>query len=190
MEKNGIALDNRYVVPHNCYLLLKYGAHINVEWCNQSRYIKYLFKYINKGHDCVTATFYGNANDGNMHGYMDEINMYYDCRYISPCEAAWRIFGFDIHYKDPLVERLKFYLPNEQNIVFQDTNLIDAIMNRNTMINSMFSAWMDANKKYVEARELTYAEFPTRFVWKSSEREQHPRKHGFAIGRILSSIMY
>lgn len=29
--KNEIELDNRYVVPHNRYLLLKYNAHLNVE---------------------------------------------------------------------------------------------------------------------------------------------------------------
>ncbi|XP_060668436.1 uncharacterized protein LOC132799352 [Ziziphus jujuba] len=185
IEKNGIALDNRYVVPHNHYLLLKYGSHMNVEWCNQSRSIKYLFKYVNKRHDQVTATFYGSANDSNVHGHMDEINMYYDCRYISPCEADWRIFDFDIHYRDPAVERLNFHLPNEKNIIFLDTDSIDAIMNQNTVSKSMFSALMDANKKYVEARELTYAEFPTRFVWKSSERAWHPRKHGFAIRRMF-----
>ncbi len=51
---HGIELDNRWVVPHNVYLSTKYDAHINVEVCNNIRVIKYLFKYIYKGHDRAT----------------------------------------------------------------------------------------------------------------------------------------
>ncbi|KAF8056402.1 hypothetical protein N665_1273s0004 [Sinapis alba] len=48
----------------------------------------------------------------------------------------------------------------------------------------MFLAWFKANRKYTEARGLTYVEFPTKFVWKSGTREWVPWHRGFAIGRI------
>jgi hypothetical protein len=45
-------------------------------------------------------------------------------------------------------------------------------------------AWMDANKKYPYARNLTYGEFPTKFVWNKGDRKWTPRKRGFSIGRL------
>ncbi|KAF7826522.1 ATP-dependent DNA helicase PIF1 [Senna tora] len=43
---------------------------------------------------------------------------------------------------------------------------------------------MDANKKYLEARELTYAQLPTNFVSKKETHQWFLRKRGFAFGRL------
>ncbi|XP_031116779.1 uncharacterized protein LOC116020446 [Ipomoea triloba] len=185
VERNGVHLDSRYCVPHNRYLLLKYRAHINVEWCNQSRSIKYLFKYVNKGNDRVTAEFYKTTNDENENVAVDEITMYYDCRYVSACEAAWRLLSFDVQLRHPPVERLSFHLPDCQTVIFEDDDRIENVLNRPTVNQSMFTAWFDANKKYASAKELAYIDMPSKFVWKKDVREWHPRKRGFSIGRIF-----
>jgi hypothetical protein len=44
-------LDNRWVVPCNPILLMRYNCHINVETCGSIKSIKNIYKYIYKGHD-------------------------------------------------------------------------------------------------------------------------------------------
>ena len=86
VEKNGTLLDNGFVVPYNAYLLIMYQAHINVEWCSQTKAIKYLFKYINKRSDHVLATTKKNSivndasSDPDVEPVIDEIEHFYDFR--------------------------------------------------------------------------------------------------------------
>ncbi|XP_023771698.2 uncharacterized protein LOC111920364 [Lactuca sativa] len=111
VEKSGVKLDNRSVVPYHKVLLKRYQAHINVEWCNQGASIKYLIKYINKGPNRATMAVIQSNNADDTEDAVDEIKNYYDCRYLSACEASWWIFGFDVHYRYPSVVRLPFHLP-------------------------------------------------------------------------------
>ena len=43
LTKNGILLDNTWIVPHNIKLVTKYNAYINVEICNFIIAMKYLY---------------------------------------------------------------------------------------------------------------------------------------------------
>jgi hypothetical protein len=182
VEKNHVTLDNRHVVPYSPVLLLKYQAHINMEWCNQTTSIKYLFKYINKGYDRITATITASRPQNEE---VDEIKQYLDCRYVSPCEASWRIFGFSIHGRKPAVERLYFHLLGENSIYFTDGARIDDILLKPSVTESMFTAWFDANKKYSQARILTYSDFIGKFVYVRKTRQWKPRTRGYTIGRLI-----
>ncbi|XP_015959922.1 uncharacterized protein LOC107483819 [Arachis duranensis] len=161
---NDVDIDNRFVVPYNPLLLMKYQAHINLEFCNKSNVIKYLFKYINKGPDRVTATVGETYNVGESSQVVDEIKQYYDCRYLSPFESMWRIFAYDIHHRWPSVQRLTFHLPNQQHVVFDDADI--------TLM------------RFPDGQSLTYMEYPKKFVYCSNSREWKPRQRGFSIGRL------
>jgi hypothetical protein len=155
IEKQGIILDNRYVVPYNPKLLRKYQAHINMEWCNQSTSIKYLFKYINKGYDRITASIVRDNNHSHNKKNLDEIKHYLDCRYVLPCEACWRIFMFPIHGRKPAVERMFFHLLGEQAVYYTDYERLNDVLIKPSVTESMFTSWFEANKKYPEAKTLT-----------------------------------
>ncbi|XP_031095209.1 uncharacterized protein LOC115999501 [Ipomoea triloba] len=144
-----------------------------------------VYRRRDEGNDRVTVEFYKSIVDADGNEVVDEINMYYDCRYVSTCEATWHLLGFELQYRTPPVERLRFHLPDCQSIVFQDDDSINDVINKCTIGQSMFIGWFEANKKYEDAKLLTYIEMPTKFVWKKDSREWHPRKKEFSIGRIF-----
>nr|GEW93363.1 hypothetical protein [Tanacetum cinerariifolium] len=106
-------------------LLSRYRSHINIEWCDQIGSIKYLFKYINKRPDRVTIA----VDDKEI----DEIKDFYDCRHLSAYEAAWRIYGFEIHYRTPPIERLPFHLPDKQTVILDATESIDYTLEKSSV---------------------------------------------------------
>jgi hypothetical protein len=75
------------VVCYSPYLIWKYRCHINVESIASVKAVKYIYKYVYKGHDRATMQF-GRCTD--------EVQLYLDARYISSCEAIWHLFLFHI----------------------------------------------------------------------------------------------
>jgi hypothetical protein len=183
---HGIELDNRWVVLHNVYLSTKYDAHINVEVCNNICAVKYLFKYVYKGHDRATieiSRHSDNATKGNV-VETDEIKKYLDCRYVSASEAAWRIFKFDMHEWFPTVERLQYHLPNQQMVLFDDEDDVQEVATRSAISRTMFTEWFKTNQESKVARSLTFDQFPQQWVWNWKLKRWTMHKRGFAIGRM------
>ncbi|RCV06252.1 hypothetical protein SETIT_1G148500v2 [Setaria italica] len=177
--KNGVRLDNRYVVPYIMLLLKRYQAHINVEFCNQSSIAKYLCRYVMKGPDQANVTFRRTekrkASSSNT----------FLCRYICDKEAYWCIFGFELHHKIPAIERLAVHLPSMNMVPYATGANLASLIATPFLQNTTLTEWFVANRKYHVAREISYCDFPTRWTWDSSSRLWKPRGSGtYKIGRM------
>jgi hypothetical protein len=127
---HGVELDNRWVVPHNVYLSTKYNAQINIEVCNNIHVVKYLFKYVYKGHDRVNVEISchsDNATEGNV-VEANEIKQYLDFHYVFALEATWCIFKFNMHERFPTVEHLQYHLPNQQMVLFDNDDDVQEVV--------------------------------------------------------------
>ncbi|THH03718.1 hypothetical protein EW146_g10359 [Bondarzewia mesenterica] len=148
----GLTMDTAIIAMFDC--------HINVECAVNFASVKYVHKYIFKGHDRTTLEISDN----------DEIKQFIDARYISAAEAAWRIFHFNLHSEVPNVVRLQIHLPGHHMVNFNPADTIEQIMN----VHALGAA----------AREKTYQEFPQSFVWNKKTKKWKIRERGFALGRM------
>ncbi|GJU68232.1 ATP-dependent DNA helicase PIF1 [Tanacetum coccineum] len=159
--KGKFTYDNQYVVPYNRYFLLKYHAHINVEWCNRPKAIKYLFKYLNKGPNRATIVIQENA--------------------------VWRLFSFDIHYSYPTVMQLNYHFPDQNAVTLRDSENLSALLEMEGINITMFTEWFELNKRDTDARAFMYAEIPQHYMWHAQHKLWKPRKQKKCIGMIVYS---
>ena len=109
----GNQIDICWVVPYNPWLSKKYQAHKNVENCMAIKSVKYLYKYIYKGHDCANMLINKQVNH-------DEINTFLYCRYVSAPEALRRVFEYPISEMSHSITWLQVHLPDNQTVYFEE----------------------------------------------------------------------
>jgi hypothetical protein len=78
-----------------------------------------------------------------------------------------------------------FHLIGENPIYWTDQQEVEHVLEKPSVTESMFTAWFEANSKYSEARNLTYGQFVTKFVYVKKKRCWTPRKKGYTIGRLI-----
>ncbi len=96
---------------YNPYLSLLFNCHINVDVYTSVAAVKYLYKYVYKGHDRAQVDIV--APDGAVPAQprmRDEIKIYQDGRYVLASKASHRLYGFDLHKEHPNVIRLAVHL--------------------------------------------------------------------------------
>ena len=176
--KRGVEIDNRWVIPYNAYLLMKYGSHINIQYVVSVASIKYLFKYNFKGGDMMTVG--GTTTD-------DEVETFLTKRYISSCSGAWRMFKFGLVQTKPTVSQLDIHLENNQFTVYEDVEggPEEALKSKK---DTMLTAYFLANQMYPEARDVLYESFPDKFVWKADKKIWTRRTQGRADPDLLNGI--
>src|SRR6267142_4730654 len=145
----------------------------------KSRAVKYIYKYVYRGHDRTTMEF-GRCKD--------EIKQYLDARYISSCEALWRLYLFGMQKQVPNVVRLQVHLYKEQGVTFrEDEDGQDVIAECSDRATTL-TGWFEANATLPEndpSRLLLYQNYPSQNVWNAKAHKWTPRaQSSFAIGRM------
>ena len=169
-----VNLDNRWVVPYNPLSTMVYNAHINTEICSSVTAVKYLYKYVYKGHDKAVISF---VNDGELQQKKsrDEINLFLDSRYITASEGLWRIYHYNMHSQYPSVIRLPIHLENNQKSVYDPTKISnDGYIEEKA--KTLLTEYFICNSLYPEAKKHLYHELPKHFVWKADSKTWKPRK--------------
>ncbi|KAK1392203.1 hypothetical protein POM88_011259 [Heracleum sosnowskyi] len=182
VKKGKAELDNQYVVPYNHNLLVKYQCHMNVEICCHARSLKYLFKYCLKGHDHATVEVSSSnkETDSAENPLIDEIQAYFDGRYICGAESAYLIFGFDVQYRSIYVLRLSFHLPGEKNCTFRENEELHKVVEREKWRRSQLEAFFILTSKTEMPDEI-----PRYYVWNDSDNVWTVRKKRNQIGRLF-----
>ncbi|KAG2207868.1 hypothetical protein INT45_006939, partial [Circinella minor] len=195
--RNRVALDNTWVVPHNLYLTTKYDSHINVEICNNVRAVKYMYKYVYKGHDRALMSMRRQNNNSSAtatvdneddEDEIDETTLYQDARYVSALESFWRLFGFSLHSRAPFVQSLSIHLPGKKSVYYRPNQTVQQVIERAEQKLSTLEAYFELNRNDPTARELCYHQIPSQYSWNISGTRNYwsPRTRSkAAVGRVV-----
>ncbi|KAI3470148.1 hypothetical protein Pfo_026811 [Paulownia fortunei] len=151
-------LNNRWVIPYNPYLLLRYNCHMNIEICSGVTAVKYLYKYIYKGHDRLNFS---------------------NCRFQN--------IKTEILYMNSILDPSLVHLPNQQCVAYWANQNLENILSWDDASKTMFTEYFFICFKSEEARKYLYrkfSKFSKYYVWDKQGKCWKERKKRDVIERI------
>ena len=179
IEKNGFVYDNRWVVPYNEFILIKYDCHINTEFIGSFTTIKYVYKYVHKGFD-VSTVGVEEIND------RDEVTRFINARTIDPYDSHWRMSQYRIQERLPAVQKLAIHTEGQHTVIFKECKAVQAL---EEVKDSTLMAFFKLNMEDEDARKYKYQDIPKYYTWKENKwhkRKSRPEENEIprTIGRI------
>ncbi|KAK0417658.1 hypothetical protein QR680_013132 [Steinernema hermaphroditum] len=179
--------DSRSIVPYNPYLLLKYGSHINVEYCSSVEAVRYIHKYIFKGSEyCFVGLKSGRQVAMNL---PDGIEVHYDegeevdlFRTLSAHEDYLRIMAVQITDTSHFVDFLPVHMKENRFVTFREHACDEGIAEQTlkpSKLDAFFDFWKENSKlpnKEQREEQMTYAEFVERYRFNLEKRKWQKRK--------------
>ncbi|XP_075719762.1 uncharacterized protein LOC142760457 [Rhinoderma darwinii] len=180
-----IEVDNRWIVPYSPFFSKTFQSHVNVEYCNSVKAIKYICKYVNKGSDQAAFGLerQGRTTDEinrqeRQERTIDEIDRFQTGRYISSNEAVWQILDFPTHDRYPTVVHLNVHLENEQRVYFtEETATQEVLQPKDTTLTALFKLCQQDDF----AMTLLYCDVPMYYTWNKSSRVFKLRVQGTPV---------
>ncbi|KAK1401110.1 hypothetical protein POM88_000715 [Heracleum sosnowskyi] len=163
-----------------CMDKFKCTKHFPKKYCSETYFDR-------SGHDRATVeiTSHKQKKEVEDEEAVEEINAYFDGRYICASEASYRIFGFPIHHRSISVLRLSFQLPGEKSCTFTENETLEKVVRREKFKHSQLESFFILNRSDPNARQYTYDQIPKHYVWNETDRIWTMRKKGKQIGRLL-----
>ena len=188
----------QWIVPHNRFLLLKYGSHLNVELVSSVSSVKYLYKYVQKGPDRAMVSVVSRRERAAAPTVpdatpapRDEISEYEDARVVGSSSAAWRLFGFAMSGRFPAVLRLDIHMRDEGFVSYMEG--VERETCEAGSPTSSLTAWLGymrdqlrcglsdlrdvhgVSKVDLRCFQLTYMQFPVYYIYDKKESSWRPR---------------
>ena len=203
-----VMFTNADVIPYSKYLILRFGCHINVEYCHSISAIKYLFGYINKG--CDQATVEVQAEPTSEQDWTgtaqvsNEVLEYQTKRYVSVAEGCWRLRKNEIAERKPAVFRMNVHLPGQQTVYYnpdeynfedyehkvnmeefkqkmnkaQKTPLTEYFANQKRLNSTIGRNETEEERNEREHNTLLFRDMPDRYRWDATKKCWKQRKRG------------
>ncbi|XP_056698246.1 uncharacterized protein [Spinacia oleracea] len=148
---------------------------------NSIQEVKYLYKYVYKGHDMISF----NVVQPGEQRSVDEIDQFQSGRWVSPCEAAWRIFGFDSYEMHPAVLPLQVHLPNMHTVQIRPHERLDALVAADRHSRIPLTEFFRANAATPDGTGYLYGQFTEKYRWDGAAKQWLLRKNKtVVVGRL------